>query len=420
MPFDLPATNDTGAELIFVLGLPHAGVAQIAQVLGLSDEIHAGTAPWLMLPLRSLLRWNGVEADYDAFAARQALERFSAELPHGMDDVAAAVRTAALTLYRAALAKSGKRIFVDATPRYTAILPWLATVFPAARFIVALRNPAAVLHAHVSIACDGDLSRLREHEDLYRDLVDAPRHLAQALPALGERAVRVHYEDWAGDSHRLAQQLAPQFALPVTSSDAPHSDAAIEADLRQVASTVLQRMRGDDPHAALIAVAQTYLDFLGADTLAALGYGGAAHGLALALDCGESLGYLLQAPLPALAEHNAAADAQSLNASGEALFAEGRVDDAAAAFLYAAHTAPAAGAPLNNLGALFWQNDQKALALWCFARGARLEPDFNGAWLNLCAALTATGERASAKALLTQLMTLRPDDPEIMQAYLTS
>jgi len=65
--------------------------------------------------------------------------------PEGEDAYFQAVRQMTLNLYGGVLQNSGKRYFLDKTPRYYYILPELYRTFPEAKYILLLRNPLAIL-----------------------------------------------------------------------------------------------------------------------------------------------------------------------------------------------------------------------------------------------------------------------------------
>src|SRR5437764_1307876 len=68
----------------------------------------------------------------------------------------------------------GKRFFLDKTPAYALVLPFLVKLYPDAKYIVLTRHPLAVLSSWVESFFDGDYQVALNHNPL----------LARHLPAL--------------------------------------------------------------------------------------------------------------------------------------------------------------------------------------------------------------------------------------------
>jgi len=187
----------SGSQLIFLISQPRAGSTLLQRILACHPDVHTASEPWLMLPLLYARRSSGVTAEYDAAVAREAVQRFVAGLPGGEEAYQGAVRHLAVSLYGAALQATGKRHFLDKTPRYYLVIDELAQLFPRARFLLLVRNPLAVL-ASILDRWIEPRSGL-PWSSVRTDLARAPRLLVDAAASLGPRAVVVHYE-------RLVQQ----------------------------------------------------------------------------------------------------------------------------------------------------------------------------------------------------------------------
>ena len=133
--------DDQGSNLIFLISLPRSGSTLLQRILGGHPDIATLAEPWVMLhPLYALKR-AGIETEYDAVLAREALDDFLGQIDGGETAYVEGVRRFAGDLYARALARQGKRLFLDKTPRYYRIIPELRQVFPRAKFIILLRNP---------------------------------------------------------------------------------------------------------------------------------------------------------------------------------------------------------------------------------------------------------------------------------------
>ncbi len=200
----------TDEQLIFLVSQPRAGSTLLQSILAGVDEIHTTAEPWLVLHPLYALRESGHTAEYDATVAHRALQDFLSTLNDGQSTYETAVRAMALELYGRACAEAGKTHFLDKTPRYYNILPELARVFPRARFVILLRNPAAVLSSILRTWVKGNWSRFDYFRD---DLLSAPGLLAQFVEEFGERAIVVHYEALVAAPEETVRTLCEQLGM---------------------------------------------------------------------------------------------------------------------------------------------------------------------------------------------------------------
>lgn len=101
------------------------------------------------------------------------------------------------------------RLLVDKMPLNTLLLPVLVRLFPAARFIFALRDPRdVVLSCFMQTFAPNEAMRhflaLQETADFYAAVMDIGR---RSLTALRERIHQVRYEDLVEDTEREARRL---------------------------------------------------------------------------------------------------------------------------------------------------------------------------------------------------------------------
>src|SRR6266516_2767342 len=128
--------SKTGRDLVFLVSTPRAGSTLLAALLGSHPDVLCPPESWLLLPLVGfrddrLL----VTAPYDHQLAQQAVHDLL-----DTDLFNQAINSFAVTVYNSLLQRSGKRLFVDKTPRYYHILPSIETLFPAAKQIWLKRN----------------------------------------------------------------------------------------------------------------------------------------------------------------------------------------------------------------------------------------------------------------------------------------
>lgn len=289
-----------GANLIFILSQPRAGSTLLQKILGSHPGIHTVSEPWVALHPLFGLRAGGLATDYGARLSLAAVEQFLARLPEGEEAWWEAVRRMLGHLYERALAPSGKRFFLDKTPRYYFIIPELRRTFPRAHFVFLLRHPLAVLASVIDTwAPDDSVADLR----LFRhDLGVAPKRLVEALAAAGPNDVVVRYEDLAAKPEpaiaALCQALGVAFDPAMVrygGSDAGRAQfefgdvGTVYREDRPIADRI-DRWRTTLDSPIRRAWAAGYLRLLGAEIVGALGYSYAemAHCFPPAPGCDEA------------------------------------------------------------------------------------------------------------------------------------
>lgn len=131
---------DDGSNVVFLLSSPRAGSTLLSAILNRHSRILSPAEPWFLLSLHALYHDIGTGiAAYNRGLADIGLREFA-----GGDEFLRAARAFASSLYGSRLAAAGRSVFVDKTPRYYHILPFLAALFPRARMIWLKRNPLDV------------------------------------------------------------------------------------------------------------------------------------------------------------------------------------------------------------------------------------------------------------------------------------
>jgi hypothetical protein len=133
--------NSREFPVVFLLSTPRAGSTLLASMLGSHSLVHCPPEPWLLLPLTSIAPGQSIIfAAYDHALAQKAWADWYDE-----QNFSKASASFALSIYQSQLAKTDKQIFVDKTPRYYHILPWLDKIFPLAPKIWIKRSPLDVI-----------------------------------------------------------------------------------------------------------------------------------------------------------------------------------------------------------------------------------------------------------------------------------
>ena len=128
-----------------VIGSPRSGTTMLMRMLNVHSEIYTRPEPHLLTPLAHLGFYDYVEkAPYDQFQAAQAVKAFVDDLPGREKDYIEGLRAYTDILYGRMLEPTGKQYFLDKTPAYALILPFISTIYPRAKYVVLTRHPFAI------------------------------------------------------------------------------------------------------------------------------------------------------------------------------------------------------------------------------------------------------------------------------------
>ncbi|HTU56863.1 MAG TPA: sulfotransferase, partial [Polyangiales bacterium] len=175
-------------RLIFVISPPRSGSTLLQHMLGSHSQILTYPEPHLITPLAFLGFYDIVDkAPYDHINAAEAIKLFVQGLPGGEADYLAAVRSYTDTLYGRMLSTSDKRYFLDKTPGYALVLPFLTRLYPDAHYIVLTRHPLAIASSYANSFFDGDWLAAHMFNPIVNRYVPAiadllrtpPKHLLQ-------------------------------------------------------------------------------------------------------------------------------------------------------------------------------------------------------------------------------------------------
>lgn len=199
-------------NLLFVISPPRAGSTLLQRMLGSHSQIATHPEPHLITPLAYLGYYDSVDAaPYDHINAAEAIRHFVGNLPHGEEDYLDAVRAYADTLYGRMLAASGRRIFVDKTPAYALVLPFLVRLYPDARYIVLTRHPLAVMSSYANSFFNGDWEAANAYNPVVNRYVPAMARLLRRPPS---KLLHVQYEALVRNPDRELARIFGFLELP--------------------------------------------------------------------------------------------------------------------------------------------------------------------------------------------------------------
>ena len=133
-------------RLIFLIGAPRSGTTLLARMLAAHSLVYGRAEPHLVTPIAHLGYFGKVQkAPYDPQNVEQAIHEIVAELPRGEAGYLDALRAYTDSIYDQLMerAPAGKRLFLDKTPAYALVLPFLVRLYPDAKYVVLTRHPLA-------------------------------------------------------------------------------------------------------------------------------------------------------------------------------------------------------------------------------------------------------------------------------------
>ncbi len=101
--------------------------------------------------------------------------------------------------------------------------------------------------------------------------------------------------------------------------------------------------------------------------------------------------------------------------NGEALFADGKIEEAEKCFLSLVENDSEYKEAYNNLGVIAFQNDDKEKAIDYFTRALEIDPLYIDAIVNYTNLLRSIDQLSIAIPLLKKIAELKPDDETIMK-----
>lgn len=198
-------------RLLFIISPPRAGSTLLQRMLGSHPEIFTYPEPHLITPLAYLGYHDLVDkAPYDHINAAQAMRGFVAGLPRAEEDYLDALRAYGDTLYGRMLEPSGRRYFLDKTPAYALVWPFLTRLYPRARYLVLTRHPMAVASSYANSFFDGDWRAANRFNPIVSRYVPAIARLLREPPV---HSLQVGYEQLVRDPTRVLSQVCAFLGL---------------------------------------------------------------------------------------------------------------------------------------------------------------------------------------------------------------
>jgi hypothetical protein len=217
---------DMDGRMFFVIGSPRSGTTMLMRMLNVHEDIYTRPEPHLLTPLAHLGYYAYVDkAPYDQFQAAQSVKGFVADLPGGEQDHVDALRAYSDTMYGRMLEPTGKKYFLDKTPAYALILPFLAKVFPRAKYVVLTRHPFAIFSSFAKSFFDNDWEAAHHFNPILERYVPA---LARFIRREDVPFYHVRYENLVADPEGQMRALCETIDLPYQESMINYGDKKVD------------------------------------------------------------------------------------------------------------------------------------------------------------------------------------------------
>ncbi|UJR81102.1 sulfotransferase family protein [Sandaracinus amylolyticus] len=179
-------------RLLFVVSPPRSGSTLLQRMIGSHSAVFTHPEPHLITPMAYLGFYDTVDkAPFDHINSAEAIRLFVSSLPRGEEDYLDALRAYSDAMYGRMLEPSGKRYFMDKTPAYALVLPFLTKLYPHAKYVVLTRHPLAIFSSFANSFFDGDWARAHEFNPLVERYVPAIAKMLRERPV---PLVHVKYE----------------------------------------------------------------------------------------------------------------------------------------------------------------------------------------------------------------------------------
>jgi len=211
-------------NIVFLISQPRSGSTLTQRILSAHSRIYSTAEPWLMLHPAYALKTRGIQTDYNAGLAYNALQDVMALLPGGINDYMEAISKFGTHLYGKLLEERKEDIFLDKTPRYYKIIPELLEIYPKAKFVFLVRNPAAVFVSVWKTWARHHQQLLAQHRD---DLFQALEKITEGIKSSGGRGYVLQYETLIAQPEHQIKKLCEFLDIKFESEMLDYSKAKV-------------------------------------------------------------------------------------------------------------------------------------------------------------------------------------------------
>lgn len=225
----MSAPLDMEDRMFFVIGSPRSGTTLLMRMLNVHADIYTRPEPHLMTPLAHLGYYDYVgKAPYDPFQAHQAVRAYVSDLPNGERDHLDALRAYADVMYGRMLAPTGRRYFLDKTPAYGLVLPFLEKLYPNAVYVVLTRNPFAIFSSFAQSFFDDDWEAAHAFNPIVERYVPAMARFLRETKC--PRVVHVPYEKLVADPEAHLKAICDKAGLTYDPKMIEYQSASVDGE----------------------------------------------------------------------------------------------------------------------------------------------------------------------------------------------
>ncbi|MCX8064183.1 MAG: sulfotransferase [Candidatus Hydrogenedentes bacterium] len=200
-------------KMLFLVGLPRSGTTMLEHMLSSHSMIQGGPEPHILTPLAYLGVWDKVDkAPYDHILSAEAQKLFVQQLPNKEKDYWEACRAYCDVLYSRYLqAKGNKKICLDKTPAYSLVLPFIAKVYPDAKYIILTRHPIATFSSFANSFFDGNYKIAQAHNPILNRYIPV---IADFLRKKEVDLFHIKYEDLVKEPEMWFEKICEFIDVP--------------------------------------------------------------------------------------------------------------------------------------------------------------------------------------------------------------
>jgi hypothetical protein len=199
-------------NLVLLIGSPRSGSTMLQRMLGSHSQIFTRPEPHMLTPLAYLGYHDTVEkAPFDHINAAAAIREFVSALPRGEEDYLDALRAYTDVMYSRILEGREERFFMDKTPAYGLVLPFVTRLLPEAKYVVLTRHPLAILSSYANSFFEGDYRAAYAFNPIVHRYVPAIGTMIREEPV---PFVQVRYEDVVANPAEELGRICDHLEIP--------------------------------------------------------------------------------------------------------------------------------------------------------------------------------------------------------------
>ena len=259
------------ATPVFLLSLPRSGSTMLQRALGRHPNIATLSEPWFLLGLIPPTAIDEAVATYEYSTYRMAIEDLTAAFPNGVDDWNDAMRSAAQVIYDRLCPNEQAIYFLDKTPRYALAPKAVTALFPDAPVIILWRNPLAIAASMMTTWSKGRWNLFRFKQDLD---IALPRLIDFARA--NDSALTMRYEEASANLDAVTAAVCDRLGI-ASAKLSENTDVMLSGRMGDPTGGMKQVAANDRWKAMYCNPlrrwwARRYLDRIGRDSLAVMGY----------------------------------------------------------------------------------------------------------------------------------------------------